>query len=429
MPERSGTLLSRMVANVQATLADPETWLQLGLVLAMAGIALGVGKVIRAKSSAPKHPLQPLAPLLTPVSATLAMLLAIAFSRMLFDSDWLARVALLVAVLFLVQSLIRVTRPGPVARLLLRWVGMSLLALYMLGLLTSFNTTLESMAVDVGNLRLSVASLLRSLVFGALLFWLGWASNSAGQTMIRRQEALDLRTREVIAKLFQIGLMVVVSLLFLQVMGINLTALAVFSGAVGVGIGFGLQSIASNFISGLIILFDRSLSTGDYVETEGGLSGYVRALNMRCTTLETFEGKTVLVPNEKFISEPFNNWSHKDKKQRYGLNFFLPYDTDIRHVCALVRTAVATHPQVISGEGIPLEERPDCEIESFGESGVKMLVEFWMEGIDDGPNRVGADLLLLIFETLRENDVFMPFPQREVRILTEGTKAESGSSH
>lgn len=423
MPDRTGSLLSRVVANVQAVLADPETWLQLGLVLAMAGVALGAGKLIRAKSTAPEHPLRPLAPLLTPVAASLAMLLAIGLSRTLFDSDWIARVALLLAVLFLVESLIRVTGPGPVARLMLRWVGMSLLALYMLGLLTPFNETLESMAVNLGNLRLSVASLLRSLIFGALLFWLGWASNSAGQTVIRRQEALDLRTREVIAKLFQIGLVVVVSLLFLQVMGISLTALAVFGGAVGVGIGFGLQSIASNFISGLILLFDRSLVAGDYVETQGGLSGHVRALNMRCTTLETFEGKTVLVPNEKFISEPFNNWSHKDKKQRYGLNFSLPYDTDIRHVCELVRTAVATHPQVLSGEGTPLEERPDCEIESFGESGVKMLVEFWMEGIDDGPNRVGADLLLLIFESLRENDVFMPFPQREVRILGDGSNA------
>jgi small-conductance mechanosensitive channel len=422
MPQGTGTFLSRLVANVQAVLADPETWLQLGLVLTVAVIALGVGRLIRHRSAAPEHPLQPLAPLVTPVCAGLAMLLAIALSRTLFDSDWIARVALLLAVLFLVEALIRVTGPGPVARLMLRWVGMSLLALYMLGLLTPFNTTLESMAVNVGNLRLSVASLLRSLIFGALLFWLGWASNSAGQTMIRRQEALDLRTREVIAKLFQIGLVVVVSLLFLQVMGINLTALAVFGGAVGVGIGFGLQSIASNFISGLILLFDRSLVAGDYVETEGGLSGHVRALNMRCTTLETYEGKTVLVPNEKFISEPFNNWSHKDKKQRYGLNFTLPYDTDIRHVCELVRTAVATHPQVISGENIPLEERPDCEIESFGESGVKMLVEFWMEGIDDGPNRVGADLLLLIFESLRENDIFMPFPQREVRILSDGTE-------
>jgi small-conductance mechanosensitive channel len=420
MPDGTGTFLSRIVADVQAVLVDQETWLQFGLVLAIGAIALGVGKLLRDKSSAPEHPLQPLAPLLIPASAALCMLLAIAFSRMLFDSDWIARVALLVAVVFLVEALIQVTEPGPVARLMLRWVGMGLLALYMLGLLTTFSTTLESMAIDLGNLHLSVASLLRSLIFGALLFWLGWASNSAGQTIIRRQEELDLRTREVVAKLFQIGLMVVVSLLFLQVMGISLTALAVFSGAVGVGIGFGLQSIASNFISGLIILFDRSLSTGDYVETEGGLAGHVRALKMRCTTLETYEGKTVIVPNEKFITEPFNNWSHKDKKQRYGLNFTLPYDTDIRHVCELVRAAVASHPQVISGDSIPLEERPDCEIESFGESGVKMLVEFWMEGIDDGPNRVGADLLLLIFESLRENHVFMPFPQREVRILNDG---------
>ena len=229
--------------------------------------------------------------------------------------------------------------------------------------------------------------------------------------------AADLRMREVVAKLYQIGLTLAVGLLFLQVMGINLTALAVFGGALGVGLGFGLQSIASNFISGIIILFDRSLNVGDYVEFEDGKAGYVRELTLRYTTIETFDGKDILIPNDSFITQPFTNWTHKDRKQRYRVDFSVAYDTDIRRLCELIREAVAKHPQVISGEDIPFEERPDCEIDSFGDSGVNMFVEFWMDGIDDGRNRVGGDLLLIIFETLRENGIEIPFPQREVRLL------------
>jgi small-conductance mechanosensitive channel len=430
MPETIETFLSNAVTRTQTALTDPETWLQLGLVAVFWLVALGLSKLLRRLPAKPEgatgHMLRNLAPLVAPLLVLLAMLIAMAASRALFGGDWIARLALLLAGLFLFERLIRVTAPGPIAKLMLRWVAMPLLALSLLGLLGPVNDALESMSVNLGNLRLSVATLLRSLIFGGLLFWLGWVSNSAGQNVIRRQEALDVRAREVVAKLYQIGLMVLVALLFLQIMGISLTALAVFGGAVGVGVGFGLQTIASNYISGLIILFDRSLAVGDYIETEGGLAGHVRSLNMRYTTLESFDGKMVLVPNEKFVGEPFNNWSHKDQKQRYSVNFSLPYDTDIRGVCDVVRKAVATHPQVISGEGIPLEEQPDCEIESFADSGVTMLVEFWIEGIDDGRNRVGADLMLLIFETLREHGVFMPFPQREVRILNDAIATRAG---
>jgi small-conductance mechanosensitive channel len=431
MPETIETFLSNAVTRTQAALTTPETWLQLALVAVFWLMALGIAKVLRRVPVGPEgatsQVLRNLATLVAPLLVLLAMLVTMAAARALFGSDWIARIALLLAGLFLFERLIRVTAPGPIASLMLRWVAMPLLALALLGLLGPVNAALESMSVNLGNLRLSVATLLRSLIFGGLLFWLGWVSNSAGQNVIRRQEALDVRAREVIAKLYQIGLMVVVALLFLQIMGISLTALAVFGGAVGVGIGFGLQTIASNYISGLIILFDRSLAVGDYIETEGGLAGHVRSLNMRYTTLESFDGKMVLVPNEKFVGEPFNNWSHKDQKQRYAVNFSLPYDTDIRSVCDVVRKAVATHPQVIGGEGIPLEELPDCEIESFADSGVNMLVEFWIEGIDDGANRVGADLMLLIFETLREHGVFMPFPQREVRILNDAIGTSAGN--
>ncbi|HAD31096.1 MAG TPA: mechanosensitive ion channel protein, partial [Methylophaga sp.] len=237
------------------------------------------------------------------------------------------------------------------------------------------------------------------------------------------QEDLDIGTREVFAKLFQIALFFIVFILLLQIMGINLTALAVFGGALGVGLGFGLQSIASNFISGIILLLERSLSVGDYIEMEDGRKGIIRELNMRSSTLETFDGKDIMVPNEQFITTSFTNWTHKNLKQRYSLEFQVAYKTDLHFLFDLLRQVVASHPRVISGDDVPIEERPDAEIAGFGDSGVDILIEFWMEGIDDGVNRVGADLLLMIWDALKQHEIEIPFPQREVKILNASGEA------
>ncbi len=174
------------------------------------------------------------------------------------------------------------------------------------------------MAISVGNVEISAYGVTRVLLFGGLLFWLGRSSNAIGQDIIRNHKSLDVSTKEVFAKLFEVALFCVVFLLLLNVMGINLTALAVFGGAVGVGLGLGLQSIASNFISGIIILLDKSLTVGDYVELEDGQKGIVREFKMRYAVLETYDGKDVLVPNEKFISSLLINWTHKNQKQRYN---------------------------------------------------------------------------------------------------------------
>lgn len=414
--------VDRLLAQLTRLAADTDTYWQAGAMLLAVLLGWGLSARLAAlgsEQSGPRRAIARLEPQLRPVFTLLFMMTAAALARPLLGEDWLLRGGVLLSVLWLLESLIRRLRVGPVAARVLRILILPLVTLHLLGLLSPLTTALEAMSMEVGNLRFTVAGLLRVVVFGSLLFWLGWISNSAGLNAIRHQENLDLRTREVLAKLFQIGLALVVMLMFLQIMGINLTALAVFGGALGVGLGFGLQSIASNFVSGIIILFDRSLSVGDYVEIEDGQAGYVTELTLRYTTLEGFDGKDVLVPNETFITKPFTNYTHKNRKQRYRVDFSVAYHTDIRHLCELIRAAVATHPQVISGPEVPIEERPDCEIDSFGDSGVNMFVEFWMEGIDDGRNRVGGDLLLLIFETLRENGIEIPFPQREVRMLKE----------
>ena len=279
--------------------------------------------------------------------------------------------------------------------------------------------TLESFSISIGTVDISAYDVARLAVFGSLLLWFGRLSSKGARNLINRQTKLDRRTRELASKLLDLAIFVVVGMLLLQIMGVDLTALAVFGGALGVGIGFGLQAIAANLISGIIIQLDRSVSMGDYLELEDGRAGVVRELNMRSTTLETFDGKDIVVPNEKLIVEPFTNWTHKDKRQRYRVDFSVAYHSDSRKLVEIIKQVVASHPRVFSGDEVVFEERPDCEIDSFGDSGINMFVEFWMEGIDDGKNRVGGDLLLMILEVLQEHGFEIPFPQREVRVLKD----------
>lgn len=408
-----------------------ETYSELGLIALVYCVAWIIANRIRVlvpifqsmpndpKANPVKTHLYRAGRLLFPLIAILILRLSVELTQNYIENGWAMQLALIVAALLLFRSFINIIILNPLVASIFRWVGMPILFFHLIGVLDDIVHVLDGIAIAIGTFRISVYSVLRVIIFGSLLFWLGRISNSTGKNIIRRQESLDISTREVFSKLFEVFLFLAIFIVLLQIMGINLTTLTVFGGALGVGLGFGLQAIASNFISGLIILLDRSITVGDFIELEDGRSGIVTELNMRCMTLETFEGKDIVVPNEKFITTSFTNWTHKNKKQRYRVDFSVAYKTDIRKLVDIIKEVVAQHPQVFSGEEIPFEERPDCEIDSFGDSGVNMFVEFWMDGIDDGRNRVGGDLLLMIFEALRENDIEIPFPQREVRVLNE----------
>ncbi len=359
--------------------------------------------------------------LLFPLFNIILLGIAIDLSILLVQQGWLVRIGQSLAVVFMLYSIITRIISNRLIRKLVTWIAIPIALLQIFGWLDDVTFYLDSIDLEIGNIRLSAYGLVRVLIFGAVLFWLGRVSNQIGQQIIRNQEDLELGTREVFAKLFTVTVTVVIFILLLQVMGINLTALAVFGGALGVGLGFGLQAIASNFISGIIILLDRSITVGDHIELEDGRSGIIRELKMRSTTLETFDGKDIMVPNETFITSNFTNWTHKNKKQRYSIEFQVAYKTDLHKLFDLLREVVASHPQVLSGDDIPIEERPDAEIAGFGDSGVDILIEFWMEGVDDGKNRVGADLLLMIWDALKANGMEIPFPQREVKIVNSPT--------
>ncbi len=420
--------LDEILQIARAAVSDSDTYVQFLVILLIYGLSYILSHKIRQSFGlvhneplASAHPVRKLAfrvgGILFPLLAIILLKIAAKSGEVLEFTPWLIETAITIAVLLFFNSLIRIFVQHKTAATLLRWVGLPILLLHFLGFLPAVIAALEEISLEVGNISVSAYGVTRVLIFGSFLFWLGRASNNFGKAIIRKQASLDVPTREVFSKLFEVGLFCIVMLLLLNIMGINLTTLAVFGGAVGVGLGLGLQSIASNFISGIIILLDRSLTVGDFVELDDGQKGFVREFKMRYAILETYDGKDILVPNEKFISSLMVNWTHKDPKQRYRVDFSVPYSTDIRSMVEIIKEAVAEHEQVLSGPDIPFEERPDCEIDSFGDSGINMFVEFWMYGIDDGKNRVGGDIMLIILETLKENGIEIPFPQREVRIL------------
>jgi small-conductance mechanosensitive channel len=354
---------------------------------------------------------------LFPIFAVLLLAIAISLSQSLLDTAVIARMAQGLSVVALIYIASRTFFDSTAVRAFAKWVVVPIALLSVFGVLDTVVAYLDSVRVSLGNISFSLYAIARALIFGTILFWIGRGWNDSGKQYIRSKDELEVGTREVFAKLFEILIFVAIFLLLLQVMGINLTTLAVLGGAIGVGLGFGLQAIASNFISGIIILLDRSLTVGDYIELEDGRSGTIRALNMRSTVLKTFDGKDIVVPNESFITSSFTNWTQTDSKQRYAIEFQVAYSTDMDRLLPMLKELVAGHPMVIAGPNAPEEERPDAEISGFGDSGIDILIEFWMEGIDDGVNRIGADLNLMIWRALKEHGFEFPFPQREVRIL------------
>ena len=415
--------------QVLAWAQSPQFYAQLGLIFVAITFAFLAAKFVRKSIKAPSDPPQPgsmskwrgflyrLKGVLFALFTFIFLGVASALSNTTVDQSWLIKIAQGLSVVAVIYSVSRQFVNSDAVKKFVKWVIIPIAVLYVFGWLDNVTAYLDSIKLQLGNISLSLHTVARVLIFGSILFWLGRISNDTGKQYIRKQENIEVGTREVFAKLFEIGLYFLIFILLLQVMGISLTALAVFGGALGVGLGFGLQAIAANFISGIIILLDRSLTVGDYIELEDGRGGTIRALNMRSTILETFDGKDIVVPNETFVTSSFVNWTHANIKQRYSIEFQVSYDTDIERLVEILKEVVASHPQVISGDNATLEEQPDAEINSFADSGIEMLVEFWMEGVDDGANRVDADLKMMIWKVLKENDISFPFPQREVRIL------------
>ena len=327
--------------------------------------------------------------------------------------DWLVKLAQGLAVVFLLYKAIKTFIPNELVRKLATWIIIPLAVLGVFGYfddLTGFLKGAELM--KMGDTPITLMTVVQLAIFGTIFFKLGGILNNKGQTAIRSQESLDSSTVEVVSKIFQILLF---GLIFILVMGaakVPMSGLVMIFSALSLGIGLGLQPVAANFVSGMIILFDRSVRVGDFVSLDDGREGFVEAINMRSTTVETTDGKDIMVPNTTFIENSYENWTHKDPRQRYEVYFTVPYDTDIDKLEDIVIPEISAHPSVLQEP-----EEPDLELREFGPNGINFAVEFWCSGIDDGPNKFTSDLNFAIWRILKKNKIHMPLPQTEVRML------------
>jgi small-conductance mechanosensitive channel len=261
------------------------------------------------------------------------------------------RVFLFLAIRSFAKDILR----DPMLRLLGKFILIPVGTLYALGLLDLVTAKLDATVVPLGNLSFSILWLIKFIVVGSIIFWLGRWSNDQSSGFINQQEEMQPATRQLASKAAEIAIFGAAFLVLMNIMGISLTSLAVLGGAVGVGLGFGLQKIASNFISGVILLLEGQATVGDYVELDNGEAGTIVKTTARAMILETYDGRWIVVPNEDFITTRVINYSDQGSANRYEAPFTGSDDTDINLVPDIVEAAVAKHPEVLD-KPFP----PDC---------------------------------------------------------------------
>ena len=350
-------------------------------------------------------------PLLLPLLAYLFTGVGESVTKSIFGSGAVIafgkRVFMFLAARILVNEIIQ----DSMLKVLGRYLLVPIAALYAVGILDEVMVKLDETVVPLGNLSFSLLFFLRFVVVGGAIFWLGRWSNDQSATFIKNQGEMRPAMRQLTAKTAEITIFGIAFLLVMNIMGISLTSLAVLGGVVGVGLGFGLQKIASNFISGVILLLEGQATVGDYVELDGGEAGTIVKMTARATILETYDGRWIVVPNEDFITTRVVNYSDSGSANRYEAPFSVSYGTDINKVPAIVEAAVAKNPDVLT-DPFP----PDCELRGFGESGVDFAVEFWVNGIDDGRHKYTSDVLFRIWNALKDNDIEIPYPHRVIEM-------------
>jgi small-conductance mechanosensitive channel len=318
----------------------------------------------------------------------------------------------LAAVRAIMQLLKLAWRQGPLLALFVKfisWLIWGLLAMYLLGWLGDATRTLDSIVVPLGKSSFSLLSAGRViLIVLAFLIVAGYLGLLLEKRMMRVTE-VSVGIRVGIVKFARFFLMVIAFAIALNTVGVDLTALTVFGGALGVGLGFGLQRIASNFISGFILVADRSISQGDVISI-GIRFGVVRELRARYVVVRDRDGVDTLIPNENIITSEVINWSYADRNVRLKLPVQVSYSDNPRQAMELLLEAARAHGRV---EKSP---PPAARVIAFGENGIDLELRFWIRDPEDGVNNVRSDLYLAIWDAFKAAGITSPFPQRDLRL-------------
>jgi small-conductance mechanosensitive channel len=304
-------------------------------------------------------------------------------------------------------------------RSIVRYGAWTWVTLSITGLAHKTQHLLDSVAVTMGETRLSLWLVLQAIVIVATLLTLARIVSSTTAATIRSNNDISPSMQVLAIKFLQVALFGTAFFLGLRIVGVDLTGLAVLSGAIGVGLGFGLQKVVSNLVSGIIILLDKSIKPGDVISL-GDTFGWINSLGARYVSVLTRDGKEYLIPNEDLITGQVVNWSHSNEYVRLDIYFGTAYSDDPHKVREIAVNAAKSVERVLSFKA------PVCHIVGFGDSSVDYILRFWIRDPTGGLTNIRGNVYLALWDAFQEHGISVPFPQREVKLL-EGSELATKS--
>lgn len=292
-------------------------------------------------------------------------------------------------------------------------------ALHLLGWLPEVLSALDALSISIGKVRISVLSAMRFVMAAGIFIVLAhWISHIIEQRT-RRTKYISASMQIGLTKFSKVLLYTVAILIALNSVGIDLTTLTVFGGALGVGLGFGLQRIASNFISGFILIFDRSIKPGDVI-TIGDRFGWVVALHARYIVVRDRDGVETLIPNENLITSEVTNWSYTDKHVRLKIPVQISYSDDPEFAMKLMVDASNSSDRILQ------DPEPQVRMLEFGDNGIKLELRVWIDDPEMGTGSVKSAINIAIWKTFKQHNITIPFPQRDITIKSGATISMDG---
>jgi small-conductance mechanosensitive channel len=272
----------------------------------------------------------------------------------------------------------------------------------------------EQLSFKIGDMRFSAFLLIKALITIMVVFWIAGIISQFASKRINAFGKIKSSNRSLIVKSLQILIYFAAATIALDVFGFDLTTLTIFSGAVGIGVGIGLQKIASNFISGIILLFEKSLEDDDLIELTDGTFGFIRHTGARYTLVETHDGREVMIPNEDFITSRVTNWTYSNKKGRIEIMVGVSYGSDVDLAIDLMLEAARGNARCAR------DPEPVCYMREFADSSINLLLQFWVDDVTLGRYEPQSDVMRAIWKSFRENDIEIPFPQRDIHMKNVG---------
>lgn len=397
-------------------------WWQISIVIAACCGAWAINGLLRARvmRHAPEHwklAIGGINRVLFPLSTLMFVLigkLVLAYwqhtSLLLLVSKLLLAMAAVRLVVYAVRYIIE---PGGLLKTLENSIASTiwiLMALHLSGILPEIFNALEEIKFNIGKNPVNLLQAMQALLTVLFTIFIAlWISRIIENRLLRVQN-INMNLRVVLSKLLRVLLLFIAVLIALSAVGLDITMLSVFGGALGVGLGFGLQRIASNYVSGFIILLDKSMQIGDIVTIDSHY-GVVSDLRTRYLVLRKLDGTEVIIPNEALITTPVINHSFTDHRGKITMPIQVGYESPLELAMQLMTDIVVRNPRVM------VEPAPSVQIKGFGESGIDLALSFWIPDPEEGSGSLQSGIYLEIWKAFNKNAISIPYPQREVRIL------------